>query len=318
MVFFIITKFFSKQYSTQNAVDTYYNYCTGIRHDAVLLISGGYIMTTIYIDVLLVLNIYVNFFLLRATAGFTHTPLKNMRCIASSVIGSFFSLTILLPSDSFLLSLVIKLLASAVIVAISFGIKDRRAFLKLMGFFYIINFIFAGVVGFMYIMLNPSFMAFNNSYFYIDFSLISLVVFTAIAYFAVTIVRRILDRSLQTTGKYTVTIKYENRIFTLEAIADTGNTLEDSFTGKPVIICPQKVSGIETDFTDCNAEYVYKEYGFRIIPYSTIDNAGFIPVFSPDEIMITHEESGKKFRVEALLGIIQKETPAIFNPKLLI
>lgn len=39
-------------------------------------------METIYIDVLIILNIYVNFFLLRITAGVTHSPLKNSRCAA--------------------------------------------------------------------------------------------------------------------------------------------------------------------------------------------------------------------------------------------
>ena len=48
-------------------------------------------MKSIYLDVLIVLNIYVNYFLLRATAKFTHTPLKTIRCIISSVIGSLFS-----------------------------------------------------------------------------------------------------------------------------------------------------------------------------------------------------------------------------------
>ena len=40
-------------------------------------------MKSIYLDVLIVLNIYVNYFLLRATAKFTHTPLKTIRCIIS-------------------------------------------------------------------------------------------------------------------------------------------------------------------------------------------------------------------------------------------
>lgn len=58
-------------------------------------------MKSIYLDVLIVLNIYVNYFLLRATAKFTHTPLKTIRCIISSAIGSLFSLTILLPAGNF-------------------------------------------------------------------------------------------------------------------------------------------------------------------------------------------------------------------------
>ncbi|MGN0614488.1 MAG: sigma-E processing peptidase SpoIIGA [Porcipelethomonas sp.] len=275
-------------------------------------------MKTIYLDVLIVLNIYVNFFLLKGTARFTHTPLKTSRCIISSVIGSLFSLAILLPSGSFLLSLIIKLAAAAVITAITFGIKDRRKFLRLLLYFYIINFIFAGVVMLLYITFKPSFMAFNNSYFYVDFSLISLVIFTAVAYFAVTAVRYFMDRGADSCHKYSVLIRYSEHTVKLDAIADTGNSLTDGFTGRPVIVCPGSSLGFDCEFSPDNAGEIYSRFGLRMIPYSTIGNTGMIPVFSPDELLITDEETGKRYTSDALVGIVSRETSAIFNPKLLI
>ena len=113
-------------------------------------------MKSIYLDVLIVLNIYVNYFLLRATAKFTHTPLKTIRCIISSVIGSLFSLTILLPAGNFLIPLAIKLGAAVVIVGMAFGIKDKKHTLKLILYFYIVNFIFGGVVMLLYITFKRS------------------------------------------------------------------------------------------------------------------------------------------------------------------
>lgn len=275
-------------------------------------------MKTIYIDILIILNIYVNFFLLKATAKFTHTPLKISRCILSSAIGSLFSLTILLPSKSFLLSLLIKFIAAAVITSITFGIKERDRFLKLLLYFYIINFVFAGAVMLLYITFKPSFMAFNNSYFYVDFSLMSLVVFTTVAYFAVTAVRYFMDKGTYTSKKYRIIIKYKGNIISVEGLADTGNSLVDGFTGKSVIICPEKKLGVNCSFSMDNAEEIFKKYGFRMIPYFTIGNSGMIPVFNPDEILITDYETGKSYPVDALVGVIPKETKAIFNPNLLI
>jgi stage II sporulation protein GA (sporulation sigma-E factor processing peptidase) len=278
-------------------------------------------MKSIYLDVLIVLNIYVNYFLLRATAKFTHTPLKTIRCIISSVIGSLFSLTILLPAGNFLIPLAIKLGAAVVIVGMAFGIKDKKHTLKLILYFYIVNFIFGGVVMLLYITFKPSFMAFNNSYFYVDFSLLSLVVFTAVAYFAVTTVRRLMDRGCDTSHHYKVIIRHKSGVSSMEALADTGNSLIDHFSGKPVIICPKKefsdIGDIDEQICPEKAEYLYRKYGLRFIPYSTIGNNGLIPVFSPDEIIITDEETGKNKKTEALIGINPKDTPAIFNPKLL-
>lgn len=272
-------------------------------------------MKTIYLDVLIVLNIYVNFFLLRATARFTHFPLKIIRCIISSFAGSLFSLTILIPKSNFILTVVIKLIAAVIITAIAFGIRDRRNFLRLLIYFYIINFVFAGVVGLLYNTFSPSFMTFNNSYFYVDFSLVSLVVFTAAAYFIVTVVRRIMDKGADSSKKYSITLKFRQTTVKLDAVADTGNSLTDSFTGIPVIVCPQEKLGINIDFND--AEKLYTEYKMRMIPYSTIGNTGLIPVFSPEEAVISDEENKKLYKVHALVGVINKDTPAIFNPEML-
>ena len=69
---------------------------------------------------LIVLNIYVTFFLIKATARFTHSPLLSARLIVSSVIGSLFSLVMLLPRINFLLLFTVKVLAAFIIVLIAF------------------------------------------------------------------------------------------------------------------------------------------------------------------------------------------------------
>ena len=110
-------------------------------------------MKCIYVDVLIVLNIYVNFFLLRATSKLTHTPLKTSRCLISATVGSLFSLTIFLPDIYFIIPLLIKAIAAVIITALAFGIKDKRHTLKLVAYFYIVNFIFGGVIMLLYLSL---------------------------------------------------------------------------------------------------------------------------------------------------------------------
>ena len=48
----------------------------------------------IYIDVLIVLNIFINYFLLLATTFFLHQKPKRWRLVVSAVVGSLFSLLI--------------------------------------------------------------------------------------------------------------------------------------------------------------------------------------------------------------------------------
>lgn len=279
-------------------------------------------MKTIYIDVLIVLNIYVNFFLLKATARLTHTPLKTSRCVFSSALGSLFSLTIFLPEMNFLIPLAIKLSAAIIITAIAFGIKDKRQTIKLVFCFYLVNFLFGGIIMLFYLTFKPGFMALGNTYFYVDFSLLSLVVFTAVSYFAVSAVRRFMDRGCDVKKKYKVMIRQGNSSVSVDALADTGNSLVDVFSGKPVIICRcedlRKVADLPAEPVPENAELLYKTNALRFIPYSTIGNNGMIAVFSPDEILICDSETGKTKKVDAMIGINTKDVPAIFNPKLLI
>lgn len=270
---------------------------------------------------LIVLNIYVTFFLIKATARFTHSPLLSARLIVSSVIGSLFSLVMLLPGINFLLLFTVKVLAAFIIVLIAFEKRRPKEYVKLCIYFYIMNFVFSGVImGFKYL-FRPDYIAVKNTFVYIDTSLMSFVIFTAAAYFIICVARLWLDNGSSADGNYSVIIKNKEKIISLDALADTGNSMTDVFSGKPVIICPghilQQIIGEEP-----SCEEVYDKMasssvikGIRLVPYSTIDKTGMIPAFIPDEIIIRKNDNYHK--VDALIGINQGKNMAIFNPKLL-
>ena len=312
-----------------------------IRLDKHFLIQKNYVsrkgmatIMSIYLDVLLIINIYVNYFLIKATAKLTHTKLHTSKCVISALVGSIFSLVILLPPLNFFVSFIIKLLAATIVVAIAFGISDKKRFAKMTLFFFSINFIFAGVMLSVYILIEPPFMQFNNSYFYIDFSLITLVISTIIAYVLVSIIRFLLDKKAVFNEKYKVIFTTNGNTISLDAIADTGNTLIDVFSGRPVIICninqldkvlPREYKYI---FSSSNIEEIQSYIlnhkllkGLKLIPFSTINSNGVIPIFSADSVYIQGENTKKIKNVNALIGICSDQGnsyDAIFNPNLII
>lgn len=267
-------------------------------------------MQTIYIDVLIILNIYVNYFLIRMTARLTHSPVSFKRCVISAVYGSLYSLLILAPQLNTYLNIIIKLFAVVTIIIIAFGFHGKKRTIINIISFLTANFILAGTVYAVYSWLRPEFIHFNNSYFYIDFSLLLLVVTTAVMYFLVYITGNFLDRTPDGTDCYSVIIKYGKSIVTLDGLADTGNSLTDFFSGCPVIVCDRKrFSGI--------AEKGSLLKGFRLLPCSTISDSGFITVFRPDEILIKNSLSGEYKKVDAVVGLGENSGNAVFNPKLL-
>ena len=270
-------------------------------------------MITIYADVLIILNIYVNFFLLRTTAKITHSPLKNIRCAAASLYGSLFSLTIFLPELPPYVNIAVKLIAAVTVVAAAFGIENIRRTVINTASFFTANFVLAGAVYGIYTWFEPDFVHFNNTYFYIDFSLLILIISTALMYLAVHFFRMIFDRD--TIGDYMIIIRCGKKLVTVRGLADTGNVLTDFFTGCPVIICD---SELYTTITGQNISYNSLPKGYRVLPCSTVSENGLIPIFRPDEILIVNKTDKTRKKVDALVGFGNTSGDAVFNPKLLI
>lgn len=268
-------------------------------------------MHTIYIDVLIILNVYVNYFLLMTTARLTRSKLKTARCIAASFYGSLFSLTILLPELPFAVTLLIKLAAAVTVVMAAFGVRGGKRLLINTVAFFAANFIFAGGIYAVYGLFKPDFMHIGNGGFYIDFSLLVLVISTAVMYMIVCTVRRFSDSTADESCR--VIIRTHGRVFACDGIADSGNGLTDFFSGRPVIIC-----GMET-FRDVFGEVSETELptGFRLIPFSTISESGLIPVFRPDEAIIVNTATGERKAVDVSVGLRKTGEKAIFNPALL-
>lgn len=259
---------------------------------------------TIYIDVLIILNIYVNYFLLRITAKLTGSPLKPFRCIAASLYGSLFSLLILAPKLPIAINLIIKLAAAITVVTAAFGVHGKVRLIKNTAAFFGANFITAGAIYAAYSWLKPSFMHFSNSYFYIDFSLLLLIVATAVLYFIVSLLRRMYDKT--PIDGFSVIIRLKDRILRIDGLADTGNSLTDFFSGKPVIICSQNDIG-----------NIPNDVRIRLIPLSTVTGSSLMKLFSPDEILIINKTNGERKPVNAVIGLGEAHGKAIFNPKIL-
>lgn len=259
---------------------------------------------TIYIDVLIVLNIYVNYFLLLITSKISGAQLRPFRCAAASVYGSLFSLMILAPQLPYSVNIAIKLAVAVTVVAAAFGIGGAKRLIRNSAAFFGTNFLLAGGIYAAYIWLEPDFMHFSNSCFYIDFSLLLLITATAAFYLAACILRRIWDSS--PVGEYAVYVRIGERTLKISGLADTGNCLVDCFTGKPVIICSRESIG-----------ELPRNALTRLIPMNTVSGEGLMEIFRPDEVVIADVNERKRCRADVMIGLGNAQGKAIFNPKLL-
>ncbi len=267
-------------------------------------------MLTIYVDVLIVLNLYVSFFLLKITAKLMHFPARTGRTLLAALYASLYSLLILAPEIPAVPLNLIKLASSMSVILVCFGKNGWRRLIIGTGTFYAANLALAGAVFAVYSSFSPESVHIANGCFYVDFSLLVLIITTAALYGAVCAVRYFLDRGDTDCGVYEVVIRRGRDVTVLNGLADTGNCLVDHFTGAPVILCSGKKLGVEASVSDLPK-------GFRLLPCTTVTEDGLIPVFRPDEVVIRSRMTGRRKCVEAMVGLGNSGEEAVFNPKLL-
>ncbi len=269
-------------------------------------------MSTIYIDVLLVLNLYVNWLLLRGTAKLTHTRLSSIRSIFAASAGSLTSLTIMLPATHPVITLLIKLLTAVIPVMAAFGIRSQKVFWRCLGVFLSLSFVFAGLCLGLCTITGTNLLIWSGSSIYLHFSLTALILCTSAAYFLLKIFSYARAKHFRCDESYQIFVRVGAHVASAEAIADTGNGLCDLFSGLPVIIMGKDSLASIPEIA--SPENLPK---YRLIPYGTIAGDGLMPIFCPDEVIIKSKSTGQKRKAHVYVGISEDTISAIFNPGLL-
>ena len=126
--------------------------------------------TVIYLDVLLLINLLVNYFLLLSVEHFTAFHVRRLRLLAGAAVGSLSSFLILLPALPDFLLFIIKLLLSGLITAVAFGIPSAKGYLKAVFAFWGFSFLFGGAMLALYFFCVPQGMVFRNGTVYFSIS----------------------------------------------------------------------------------------------------------------------------------------------------
>lgn len=283
----------------------------------------------IYLDVLILINLYVTYFQILAVSVFTHRKTVWYRKLSAAGIGAVASLSIFIPQEMVLTLTLLKIFLCALIAFVAFGYTGFRAYAVSALFLMLVSFVFSGLMLCVWLFAAPMKMLFINGTVYFGVDTMTIILSTCAAYGVVRIIRYILDKNGKTDGKYTVIIKNNGRECRLSALADSGNGMVDCFSGLPVIVCrrdmcadvsPPAIEMIEnnSDISEIGTQMIK---GVRIMPFSTVGKGGLICMFKAESVVIDDETNEEKYPVNALIGIViggRQEYEAIFNPKILV
>ncbi len=264
----------------------------------------------IYIDVLIVINIYITYFILKATAKLLHSGYKLSRLIAASVLGGISAITAVIPL-SFIWALLLRFTLTVGITLTAFGFSGIKNLLIRS----VMNLISAALVCGGTVLLRETtgndFFAAARGYAYLDVSILTLIIATTAVYIIIVLLRRKADIPSE-DELITVKIRQGNKTAVVTAYPDSGNNLRDYFSGKPVIICRrEKIESLMPPMEKS-----------KLIPFSSVGGSGIVTAFKPDNVTLCRE-NGEEKTVDVLIGTggdsLEKEDfDAILNPKILI
>lgn len=269
--------------------------------------QGG-IFIVIYVDVLFVINFFITFFLLRATAKITKKDAKIPRLLAASFVGGAYSLIILIDMP-FLLSSALKLAVSAVLLLIAFRFKRAGNFFAAYALFYFMNFVFLGIIYGISLVAKTPYIHMSNGTVYLNIGARGLLFSALFAYIASCFVVRIYNRRLAAGEVFTLTVQNDGKSVELFALCDTGNKLREPFSDSPVIVA----DGTKLE------ELINPEKA-RIIPTKTTTGRDFLLSFKPERVTVRTSRGSEDIEnVYIALSDNMKngEISAVLNPEIL-
>ena len=189
-------------------------------------------MTVIYIDSLFLLNFVVDYLLLLCAGRLAGEVLHRGRLALGAALGAAYAAAVFFPGMGFLLHPLCKL--SAAVLSLLAGYGGSRRLLRVTLVFFAVSAAFGGGI-FALELLGGRGLTLKNGIFYSAMDLKLILLSAAGCYVLITLV---LQRSARHTPRELApaVLTLEGKRVALTALVDTGNTLTDPATGRPVMV----------------------------------------------------------------------------------
>lgn len=271
---------------------------------------------TLYIDLILLENIIMNYIIILATGMVCKVNIKHIRIFLASLVGAIYAILVYVINLPIYTNPIIKILVSISMIYISFGSNNIKILLKQLLIFYLTSFCFGGSAYYLLHNINPNLVKSVNGVLTGTYPIKIAILGGILGFFIINISFRIIKNKLSKKDMiYNVGIFYKDKNTNIKVILDTGNLLTEPITKTPVIIVeaeklkniiPEKIlNNAENIIYNNSLEEVDEEIKTRcsIIPFSSIGKKnGIIIGFRPDYIKIYTEE-GEQIRKKVIIGI---------------
>ncbi|MBR0599461.1 sigma-E processing peptidase SpoIIGA [Sinanaerobacter chloroacetimidivorans] len=256
----------------------------------------------IYAEYLFTENFITGGIILLLTAKITGFHLKKSLMVLGSALCGIYAFILFWDTLNPWIAILFKIAFSAVLVKLVYPVKGMRQFLRTLLIFYLVSFAMGGItIGAVYFM-GLSGITHNSAIYIEGFTYLNIalgcVLTCLLFYFFASFMKGKLIREKTTAN---VRIEFEEKHVTVKGMVDTGNSLTDPFTGKPVLIISADAASkilpeemMKETARDEKELAIYERLmqgsfagRVRLIPYKSIGaEKGFLIGIRPDKIVI--------------------------------
>lgn len=266
---------------------------------------------TIYLDVVLVENLCMNYIIFFASAYVLKKKVKHIRLIISALIGGIYSILAYVQILQIYSNIICKFILSILMVYIAYKPKNIKELTKDIIFFYLVSFVFGGTAFALLYFIKPQEILMKNGV-YVGTYPLKIAVLGGIVGFTILVVAlKFIKIKLTKKDIFcNICIYIEDKCLEMIAILDTGNMLKDPITNSPVIIVEKdKLKDIFPNiildnlsnivggdmpkelYENESMKYITK---FRVIPFKTIGKEnGLLLGFKVNKVKIEIDETSK-------------------------
>lgn len=252
--------------------------------------------TVLYIDVLLLVNFIIDYFLLLCAKQISGAQSSRLRLAAAAILGSLFSLAILLPPFPLWGQIAFKVISGVFIVLAAYRYIGVRHFCKVALWFLTLSFVLGGVAVFAMFTFSISSISVNNLNLYFDVSPVLLLSCMLAVYLAVQLLTRLFPPpSGKTKIKAQITVK--DKCFTAIILYDTGFQLRGVLGGKPVLLlyyeaCKENLPAcLQSVLEEYKRGTVPSAKGLSVsfVPFRTASGEGVFPAVAAQRVLLMLE-----------------------------
>ena len=277
---------------------------------------------TIYIDIVLIENLIMNYIILFTTAVVLKIKVNHIKLILASLLGAGYSIIAYMGIIKVYSSIILKIILSVLIIYIAFNPQNIKKMCKDLLLFYLVSFVFGGAAFALIYIIKPQNILMKNGLFLGTYTLKTVMLGAVVAFCIIIGAFAIIKNKISKKDMFCeIEILINQKKIKTKAMIDTGNMLKEPITNVPVIVVehillyscmPKEILNnlkeiMGGDFKnipcDIQEKYISK---LKLIPFSSLGKQnGMLIGIRPEYVKVITDEQ-EKINKNVIIGIYEK------------